>query len=73
MDERQLVGQVLLKCVKLAPEASLGDLIDSQVQATIKLTKDRIQWNKNRPSKRRSAHYSRHTDSGTPLYEEGIC
>ncbi len=51
MDERRVVRQVLLNCVKPTPESILGDIIDTDVQATISLAKDIIEWNKNRPSK----------------------
>ncbi len=51
MDERRLVRQVLLNCVKPTPKSMLGDLIETDVQAAISLAEDIIEWNENRPSK----------------------
>ncbi len=52
MDERRTARQVLLNCVKPKPESIFGDLIDLDVNEAISLAKDRIEWKKNRPSKR---------------------
>ncbi len=39
-------------CVMPTPDSTFGDLIDLDVNATIRLVKDRLEWKKNRPSKR---------------------
>ncbi len=52
MNERRTVRQVLLNCVKPTPKSIFGDLIDLDVNEAISLAKDRIEWKKNRPSKR---------------------
>ncbi len=45
-DERPLVRQVLLKCIKPAAESISGDLIESEVPAAMTLAQDRIEWKK---------------------------
>ncbi len=52
MDERRTVRQILLNCVKPTPVSIFGGLIDIGVNEAISLAKDRIEWKKNRPSKR---------------------
>ncbi len=42
MDERRLVRQMLLSCVKPTPEPAFGDLIDPDINAAIGLANDRI-------------------------------
>ncbi len=43
MDERRLVRQVLLNCANPTSESIIGDLIDTDVRAVIKLARDRIE------------------------------
>ncbi len=51
MDERRLVLQALLKCIKPTPESIIGDVVYSDIQAVIDLARDRIEWKNNRPLK----------------------
>ncbi len=52
MDESRLVRKVLLQCFRPTPESIFGDVLDLDVLAAIHLANDRIEWEKNRPSKR---------------------
>ncbi len=47
--ERRLIPQMLLNCVKPAPESVFGDLTDLNVNAAISLANDRIEWKEARP------------------------
>ncbi len=58
MDERRLVGQVLLNCVKPTSESIFGDLIESDVQAATTFAKDSTESNHENEGTRSSLYHA---------------
>ncbi len=52
MEEHRVTGQVLLQCVKPAPESLFGDVPGLDVQTAINLAMNREEWKNNRLSRR---------------------
>ncbi len=52
LDERRMVRQVLLTCVKPAPESLFVTLIFLDISTAIDFAKDRIELKKNKPLKK---------------------
>ncbi len=46
----RITRQVLLLCVKQAPELLLGDVSDLDVYTAINLAMNKVEWKENRPS-----------------------